>query len=41
MTRRERTNNNVQNTTQETKDPATRTPLKTRDELKRPGRVGS
>jgi len=33
LTRRKRTNNNVQNTTHKTKDRATRTPLKTNNDL--------
>ena len=36
-----RTNNDQQNITQKTKDQATRTPLKTGVELRRPGRVNS
>jgi hypothetical protein len=39
MAKRNRTNNDIQNTTQKTKD--TRTPLKTGDELWCSGRVGS
>ena len=34
MAKRKRTNNDLQNTTQKTKDRATRTPLKTRGELR-------
>ena len=36
-----RTNNNLQNITQKTKDKVTRTPLKTWGELRCSGRVGS
>ena len=36
-----RTNNNVQNTTQKTKDQATRTPLKTGCDLSCTGRVSN
>ena len=38
---KEQTNNDVQNTTQKTKDQATRTPLKTGSELKCSRRVSS
>ena len=37
----QRTNNNLQNITHKTKDPATRTPLKTGGEPRWSGRVGS
>ena len=41
MTKRKRTNNELQNTTQKSKDRATQTPLKTRGELMCFGRVNS
>ena len=41
MTKDKRTNNDLQNTTQSTKDRTTRTQLKTGDELRCSGRVGS
>jgi hypothetical protein len=41
MAIRKRTNNDLQNTTQKTKDQVTRTPLKTGDELRYSGRVSS
>jgi hypothetical protein len=41
MTNRKRANNGLQNTTQITKDRVTRTPLKTRSELKCSGKESS
>jgi len=41
MLKRQRTNNDEQNTTQKLKDRTTGTPLKTGDELRCSGRVGS
>jgi len=41
MAKTKRTNNDLQNTTQKTKDRATRTPLKYGGELMCSGRVGS
>jgi hypothetical protein len=41
MVERKRTRNDLQNTTQKTKDRATRTSLKTGDELMCPGRISS
>jgi hypothetical protein len=41
MTKRKRTNNDLQNITQKAKDQVTRTPLKTRGELWCSGRVNS
>ena len=41
MTKRKRTNNDLQNTTQKTKDRVTQTPLKTGGELRCSGRVSS
>jgi hypothetical protein len=41
MAIRKRTNNDLQNTTQKTKDQVTRTLLKTGDELRYTGRVSS
>jgi hypothetical protein len=41
MTKRKRTNNDLQNTTQKTQDWTTQTPLKTGDELWCSGRVSS
>ena len=41
MVKRKRTNNDLQNTTQKTKDRVIRIPLKTRGELMWSGRVGS
>ena len=41
MAKRKRTNNDVLNTTQKTNDPAIRTPLKTRGELRSSGRVNN
>ena len=41
MAKRKRTNNDLQNDTQKTKDQAIRTPLKPEGELSCPARIGS